>query len=199
MAIQSVFPSLIYQAKLSAVARLKLNLLNEINHLIDEDQAGQQWSAKRYPGGYTSYGSVSRLHEFSPTFHKLQMAVDPHLQQFSKKLGLDTRRSLSMTDCWVNVMPAGVHHGWHIHPQSVISGTVYLKTPQGSAPIKFEDPRLDKLMASPLSRERQNKLWLEVKALEGSVVLFESWMRHEVPINRSKTPRISISFNYSFF
>ena len=30
----------------------------------------------------------------------------------------------------------------------------------------------------------------------GSVLLWESWLRHEVPVGTSKAERISISFNY---
>jgi uncharacterized protein (TIGR02466 family) len=32
----------------------------------------------------------------------------------------------------------------------------------------------------------------------GEVVLWESWLRHEVVVNRSKPKRISISFNYAW-
>ena len=31
----------------------------------------------------------------------------------------------------------------------------------------------------------------------GEVVLWESWLRHEAPVNRAKSPRISVSFNYA--
>jgi len=199
MSTQIVFPSSLYRAKVSATKTLNPKLLNEINHLKFEDEAGKHWSAERYPGGYTSYGSLHRLQEISPTFKTLEQKIDPHVREYSKSLGLDRRRTLEMTDCWANVMPHGVHHGWHLHPQAVISGTYYLQTPPHSAPLKFEDPRIDRYMATPLSASRQKALWVEVPARAGWLVLFESWMRHAVPINRSRTPRISISFNYSFF
>ncbi|WP_459251352.1 putative 2OG-Fe(II) oxygenase [Phenylobacterium sp.] len=32
----------------------------------------------------------------------------------------------------------------------------------------------------------------------GTVFLWESWLRDEVPPNRARTPRISISFNYAW-
>ncbi|WP_409935966.1 putative 2OG-Fe(II) oxygenase [Phenylobacterium sp.] len=32
----------------------------------------------------------------------------------------------------------------------------------------------------------------------GPVFLWESWLRDEVPPNRARTPRISISFNYAW-
>ena len=32
----------------------------------------------------------------------------------------------------------------------------------------------------------------------GEVLLWESWLRHEVPMNMSEDDRISVSFNYSW-
>jgi uncharacterized protein (TIGR02466 family) len=40
-------------------------------------------------------------------------------------------------------------------------------------------------------------LYVEIPAEEGRFILFESWLRHEVPPNLSKKPRVSISFNYA--
>jgi len=38
-----------------------------------------------------------------------------------------------------------------------------------------------------------------IPAQAGTLVLFESWLRHEVPPNPAASPRISISFNYNWF
>jgi uncharacterized protein (TIGR02466 family) len=32
----------------------------------------------------------------------------------------------------------------------------------------------------------------------GDVLLWESWLRHEVPMNMSEEERISVSFNYGW-
>jgi len=56
-------------------------------------------------------------------------------------------------------------------------------------------------MASPPRKENareRNQRFIEIKPQAGHVVLFESWMRHEVPQNQSPTERISISFNYDW-
>jgi uncharacterized protein (TIGR02466 family) len=107
-----------------------------------------------------------------------------------------------MTDCWINIMPQHVVHGLHIHPTSMISGTYYVQTPKGCSGLKFEDPRLDSFMATPPRKadcRPENKPWITVPAQAGNVALFESWIRHEVPINQRRAERISISFNYSWF
>jgi uncharacterized protein (TIGR02466 family) len=106
-----------------------------------------------------------------------------------------------MTDCWVNMMPPGTTHGLHLHPLSFISGTYYVRTPKGCPGIKFEDPRLDRFMAAPPRKARvqpHNETFVTYPAEAGNVVLFESWLRHEVPANQVEEERISISFNYGW-
>ena len=96
-------------------------------------------------------------------------------------------------------MPEGGSHTSHIHTNSVISGTYYVAVPQGAGPIVFEDPRHVQMMAAPPRLEkapRAMKHHISETPAEGTVLLWESWLRHEVPLNRSEGLRISISFNY---
>ena len=205
MPTQSLFPTLIYQARLQASAWRTFNrrLLRECQQLRHDDEAGRRWSARNYPGGYTSYNSASRMHQLSPTFAALERKLQRHVRAYARSLEFDlTGRSLSMTDCWVNIMPHSVVHGLHLHPLSTISGTYYVRTPRGCAGLKFEDPRLAQFMAAPPRRSDariEHRPWVTVPAQAGRLTLFESWLRHEVPPNPSTTPRISISFNYSWF
>jgi len=57
-------------------------------------------------------------------------------------------------------------------------------------------------MAAPprlATARRENRPWIVMPAQAGDVVLFESWLRHEVPPNPIAAERISISFNYNWF
>jgi uncharacterized protein (TIGR02466 family) len=98
-------------------------------------------------------------------------------------------------------MPAGVAHSLHLHPSSFISGTYYVEVPRGAGTLKFEDPRLGLHMATPprrASAPASLKSFVSVPAKAGDIVLFESWLRHEVPAARFTGERISISFNYGW-
>ena len=202
MSIERLFPTQIYTCRPAAAARLGPRLVRESRQLRLDDSSGRRWSARNYPGGYTSYGSACRMHQLSPTFAALERAIDPHVRAFARALELDlTGRPLAMTDCWVNIMPRGTAHGLHLHPLATISGTFYLKTPRGCAALKIEDPRLDRMMAAPPRRRaasRANRPWVQIAAQAGALVLFESWLRHEVPANPAGE-RVSISFNYGWF
>lgn len=204
MTLHTLFPTRVYSARLVRTAALSLNarLLRECLQLAADDRAGQRWSEENYPGGYTSYASVSRMQTISPTFAQLEKRLDRHVQKFAGELQFDLgSRRLQMTDCWVNVMPRGVTHSLHLHPLSVISGTYYVRTPRGASGLKFEDPRLDRFMGAPPRRpdaRTDNRPWVTLDATAGQVLLFESWLRHEVPPNPSALERVSISFNYAW-
>ena len=205
MTVQRLFPTLVYHGRLKHAGWRVFNnrLLQECRQLRLDDVGGRRWSAKNYPGGYTSYNSVSRMHQVSPTFAELERRIRRHVRSFAATLEFDlTQRELSMTDCWVNIMPRQVVHGLHLHPLATVSGTYYVKTPKGCAGLKFEDPRLDRFMAAPpriANPRADNRPWIVIPAEEGALVLFESWLRHEVPPNPVSAERISISFNYNWF
>jgi uncharacterized protein (TIGR02466 family) len=203
--IDALFPTLLYTAALQRAGTAEFNrrLLRECLQLRADDPAGRRWSARHYRGGYTSYGSQCRMQQFSPTFTELERKIANHVRKFVANLAFDMRgRTLAMTDCWVNIMPQGVVHSLHLHPLASISGTYYVATPRGASGLKFEDPRLDRFMAAPPRRADAPKAlrtWHTVPAKAGQVVLFESWLRHEVPPNPSSADRVSISFNFSWF
>ncbi len=193
MAIRSLFATHVYSAPLASPRPAALNrqLLLESLQLRRDDRAGRAWSRRNYPGGYTSYNSLCQLQRISPTFAQLERRLARHVTRFARALELDLRgRSLAMTDCWVNIMRRQVVHSLHLHPLATISG------------LKCEDPRLERFMAAPPRRvhaRMSNRAWVTLPAVAGQVVLFESWLRHEVPPNPAVGERVSVSFNFSWF
>ena len=204
MSTRAWFATLIHSAPLrkSGLARWNAGLADECRKLRDYDDAGRRWSAKNYPGGYTSYASMNTLQRFSSTFGELERRLKSHVRSFAAALDMDLRgREVQMTDCWVNIMPETAAHSLHLHPLAFISGTYYVVTPRGCPGLKFEDPRLSRFMAAPPRKpgaRNSNRTHVVYPAREGNVILFESWLRHEVAANRVNAERISISFNYNW-
>ncbi len=204
MTLHALFPTYVYCRPLqrSGAARLNRQLLRESRQLRDDDDAGRKWSARNYTGGYTSYGSAHQLQRFSPTFAALQKKLQRHAEAFAAAAHWDLAgRKLEMTDCWVNIMTRRGTHGLHLHPLSVLSGTYYVRVPRGSSGIKFEDPRLERFMATPPRKAdaaQADRPWVTLPAVAGELVLFESWLRHEVIPHQGSTERVSVSFNYTW-
>ena len=128
--------------------------------------------------------------------------LDKHVAAFVAELDFNLDgRELKLEDLWINILPEGGTHASHIHPHSVISGTTYVSMPEGASAIKFEDPRLPMMMAAPARKKdarEELRQFIYVAPKVGDVLLWESWLRHEVPVNTAGDERISISFNYSW-
>lgn len=204
MPVSHYFASSIYRAEFRAALMRRLNKELEAACLMvaREDKAGRAWAREHNYPGYTSYASLNDLPQRAPPFAELVQSLDLHVAKFARSLQFDLgRRKLKCDSLWVNVMNAGpsIHSG-HIHPHSAISGTYYVTVPKNAAQLKFEDPRLAMMMAAPPKKRSASAahlpfIYIEPKA--GTVLLWESWLRHEVVAGNAKSPRISISFNYA--
>ena len=205
MAMRPLFTTPIYEASLSTHRTFE-NFRSELEAacrmLAAEDEAGRAWCKTNGYGGYTSYASLDDLPTRASVFGELKTLLDRHAKAFAEALALDLRGGrLKMDSLWVNILKPGAAHSGHIHPHSVISGTVYVATPTGASALKLEDPRLPLMMAAPPRRadapqDAQTFVYLQPEP--GTVLMWESWLRHEVPANRAKAERISISFNYGW-
>lgn len=202
--IDSLFVTRLYRASLSELGP-EINL-SELEascfSIAEDDEAGQQWCEDNSYPGYTSYASLSDLPWRFPVFAELKQALDSHAFAFAADLEFDLGEGrLELEDLWINILPEGGTHASHIHPHSVISGTIYVAMPDGTSALKLEDPRLSRMMAAPPRRKDARadlKTFVYIMPKVGEVLLWESWLRHEVPMNVAEDERVSVSFNYKW-
>jgi uncharacterized protein (TIGR02466 family) len=198
--IENLFVTRLYRAELDTSAGFLEEIEQACRSLAVDDVAGIRWCAKNGYPGYTSYASLNDLPWRFPVFKALGKQLDRHVGAFTKDLALDLGKAkLALDSLWVNLLPEGGAHASHIHPHSVISGTLYVTMPEGAAALKLEDPRHGLMMAHPPRRKtapRELQSFVSVAPVPGTVLLWESFIRHEVPMNRSEGERISVSFNY---
>ena len=201
--IETLFATRIYQAPLGGKDRARLNrdLETACLSIARDDRAGQAWCREHGYAGYTSYASLSDLTIRAPAFSELEQRLRPHIARYATALHYDLgNKKLKLDSIWINVLKPGGTHSGHIHPSSVISGTYYVTVPKGTSALKLEDPRLGLMMAAPRKTEaapRDAQPFVYVAPKPGSLILFESWLRHEVPPNPARENRISVSFNYA--
>lgn len=199
MPSRPLFATRFYEAQLASP-----DLVEELDEacrmLAAEDGAGRRWSREHGYRGYTSYASLNDLPARDPRFAELVRDLNRHVASFASDCAFDLGgRRLKLDSLWVNVLKPGGTHSGHIHPNSAVSGTVYVTVPPGSGALKLEDPRLPMMMAAPPRREdapEDLRTFVYAEPAPGSVFLWESWLRHEVVPGTGKGERISISFNY---
>ena len=203
--LRPLFVTQLYEASLAGdkgYAGFNAELEQACQMLAREDAAGRAWCKSNGYGGYTSYASLDDLPTRVSTFGVLKTRLDRHASAFAKALSLDLGGGrLRLDSLWVNVLKPGAAHSGHIHPHSVLSGTVYVAVPPSASALKLEDPRLPLMMAAPpraadAPETARSFVYLTPEA--GTLLMWESWLRHEVPANGAKQPRISISFNYGW-
>lgn len=198
MSVRSLFVTQLYEAEIGDEALLA-ELAHSIRSLAADDEAGQRWSKEHRYTGYTSYASLNDLPKRDPAFADLAKLLGKHASAFAKDCAFELSRKPRLDSLWVNLLRGTGHHSAHIHPHSMISGTLYIEVPKGSGAIRFEDPRLPMMMAAPtrLSEAPEElRPFVTIEPRPGLLLLWESWLRHEVMPAAAKGDRLSISFNF---
>lgn len=132
-------------------------------------------------------------------YFKISKLVAPKLVEFGSVL-LGQALQWTIKEMWVNVLEAGGHQSVHAHANSFISGVIYLTASHPSASTVFlkglggsEFVFSNHNKASALNAFNSGK-WIMPDVLPGDLVLFPSYLLHEVPRNQGAR-RITVSFN----
>jgi uncharacterized protein (TIGR02466 family) len=193
--MRQLFATPLYEAELTLDLE---ELAHSIRTLAEDDGAGRRWAKEHGYKGYTSYASLNDLPRRDPVFADLARLLTRHAAAFARDLAWEVKPKLD--SLWVNVLKPGGHHSAHIHPHSILSGTLYIDVPGGSGAIRFEDPRLPMMMAAPTrSADAPEPLraFVTLHPRPGQLLLWESWLRHEVLAGSGRAERLSVSFNFA--
>ena len=197
--VRSLFVTPLYEAEIASESLVR-ELKHSIRTLAKDDEAGRRWSREYGYAGYTSYASLNDLTKRDPAFGDLARLLKPHVAAFAKACAFKLERPLRLDSLWVNLLPVRGHHRAHIHPHSVVSGTLYVEVPKGSGAICFEDPRLPLMMSAPARADGAPEALRSLVTVEprpGLLLLWESWLRHEVLGGSGRGDRLSVSFNFA--
>ena len=194
-----LFVTQLHEAEIGDEALLR-DLAHSIRSLARDDEAGVRWSKEHRYSGYTSYASLNDLPRRDPAFADLAKLLNRHALKFADECGFDLDRKPRLDSLWANLLRSGGHHSGHMHPNSIISGTLYVEVPAGSGSIRFEDPRLPLMMSAPQRQKdapEELQSFATVEPRPGLLLIWESWLRHEVLPGAGRGERLSISFNFA--
>ena len=100
---------------------------------------------------------------------------------------------------WVNINGRGAHNRRHVHADGIhfLSGVYYVTVPENSGHIMFYDPRPTIIHSFADTRYYGQGIpgVYPIQPKENMLLLFPSWLEHEVEANQTNEDRISISFN----
>lgn len=106
------------------------------------------------------------------------------------------------TSIFTSEMFYGDKHNSHSHPGALYSGLIYLNVPEGSSPIQFKNPKdpiFHKVMKTNSQKCDMMDLdfdgTLTIDPYEGLFLMWDSWVFHRVPENKSIDGRMTVVFN----
>lgn len=161
---------------------------------------------ENYYGGYTTYYN-QRNWEHVAGYKEMQEAVYGACVAYETEMKYPFDPEKGGMFMWFNVMRGkkGEMHGIHHHPCSRVSGTLYVKTSEKTAPIVFHNPTSPFRMHEPgISDVKDanmfNALQYPIQPKNNLLLMWPGWLYHEVPPLQQDTGdvRISISFNVDF-
>ena len=154
------------------------------------------WDPSLYTWKQNQHNSIS--HEQNvldmPELGKLRERIQFQLRVFWRDfMCASCDAELKLQQSWVNITENGAHHHRHWHTNSMYSGVVFWC--DHSARITFINPRYPQLdFDTHTSHESNSAIW-RVEPKLGLMLIFPSWLEHQVETNRSGGERISLSFN----
>ena len=130
--------------------------------------------------------NVLDLPEWKLLKDSVQTELDLIVRDFYE---LDLNKTkIVITQSWLNVNNDSDHHPMHNHPNSMMSGVIYLNTGEEDA-IRFTDNRFNtrmSFMPVPTMNHPVEK---------GDIILFDSQLPHSVDVAKRKEKRVSLAFN----
>lgn len=126
--------------------------------------------------------------------------INNYTREYFKVLGLDHLCYVEVTS-WLQFNQPGSYFIRHDHYGALISGCVYLQTPENGGDILFHNPletrRCTNAFFERIKAEENDYNFNHVKfsPKKGDIIIFEGWLQHTVQQNKSNENRISIGFN----
>jgi uncharacterized protein (TIGR02466 family) len=128
---------------------------------------------------------------------KIRSHIEQHIKSYVYDvLEIDPSIEFYITESWVNYMPKDGYHHEHTHPNSVVSGVLYITG--GESPICFANHQTKPFSCLKLQTTNTNlynSQGYTFKNIPGSLILFPSDTIHYVEDNPHDSVRVSLSFN----
>jgi uncharacterized protein (TIGR02466 family) len=181
--ITPLFPVPVYQSSTDY-----LNFVNEINFLSSLDLI------KARNNSVSKNVQVLDYHELS----KCKEICEKHLQIFIENT-LDCKQEFYITNSWIARSRPGESHHVHFHPNSIISGVLYLQAEQDAGNIVLHHKSSLRhnfdFTYDVNSYNIFNSATWKFSVSTGQIIIFPSWVNHSVEENRSNSDRIILGFN----
>jgi uncharacterized protein (TIGR02466 family) len=136
---------------------------------------------------------------FAEELKDIKIFCENEIKQFLEDVeGVNTDLAvLRITQSWLNKTKSQEHHQYHYHPNSYLSGVLYIKClPNDNIMFSNQSQGFYNTMLFPIKKmTAYNTKNMTQNVKEGDLILFPSRVPHGVSLNETKVNRVSLSFN----
>lgn len=177
-------------------------VIDFVNKVREEDPKGRNLSNI---GGWQSHDFIHEVMGNNPLY-EIRNKILERVYAASDEWGF-SEYSLRVTNLWINVNTRGHSNAMHTHPCGILSGVYYLSVPDCCSGVLtlFRDFNVQNMrecwgVGNNFSRDNllaENTVTFDPKT--DSMIIFPSWVPHNVSSSASDNERISMSFNIQAF
>jgi hypothetical protein len=148
---------------------------------------------------YQNMGNTTSINNYilnEPELIDLKNIVQQHIENYISKIYKPRHPVMPyITQSWINWTEPGEYHHTHEHPNSFISGVLYINADTKEDKIKFHKSRYQQIHLDTDIYDMLNSQswWFNVKT--GDIVIFPSSLTHNVEKVTAGKTRISLAFN----
>jgi uncharacterized protein (TIGR02466 family) len=219
MMIHDIFPIKIYSKDLEITSLERTEMLEVIQFLIEQDDYQMQaWTHEddgktpskplEYEASFPHFREVGKtaistvthqpqqLHDY-PEFNVLNQQVTKCAEEFWKEN--EWRKDLTpvVSGSWAVKHERGDYTSLHSHGRNDISSVFYFKVPEESGDLLLLNPlEYIKGMEAYSPGYETGHQYSRMKAIEGRVYMWPSWLKHKTQASDSDAPRVSMPYNF---
>ncbi len=180
--IYGIFPTPIYISKLNKFTKQELNYVDKLSLNINKNM-----------------GNVSSKNSYvlnDKPFNNIKKQLLNHITKyFDEVISTSDKIVPYITQSWLNYTKENEYHHSHAHPNSFVSGVLYINANKENDKIIFEK---NKYQAIDLTKKDFNlynsDTWF-FPVHTGDLIMFPSDTQHKVEYKRGNNIRTSIAFN----
>ena len=163
-----LFPTAVFKYKIG-----DKNFIDEMEYEVQKLKNSEQGTIDG-----RDFVSVDNIHELEQ-FKKLKELIEFEVRTILEGMTV-IHKDFEITGMWANITGPNNRHPTHIHPNSFLSGVIYLKTPDKCAPLVIHDPRPGARVFEP---NYENPNYLNMAIYEnlpekGDFLIWPSWLPH---------------------
>lgn len=200
--VSSVFPVPVFSASLSpeSLKEVQKEVGGAVKKIIAKEDMTNPWKGESISGSSFKYThnplkdrTLERSNIKKYEMKLLERYIFRSIHQYCSAVGVNVLSAkIEIVDSWINIHTKRDFMDNHIHPCYDISGTYYYKAPKNCGGISFTTPISTVEFGSFPGMGMSS---FSIEPYEGLLLLFPSWLRHQVKLNESDEERICVAFN----